>query len=137
MPITQAFTNAAKLAFMTGSHTPGHTYKIALFTNAATLDATTATYSTTNETTGTGYTAGGNVLAGYTAALSSGTAYIDWTTDPSWPGASFTARGALIYNTSGSQAIAVIDFGADYTATNGTFTVTLPAAGATAIIRSV
>lgn len=137
MAITQAFTNAAKLAFMTGSHTPGHTYKIALYVAAATLDATTTAYSVTNEVAGTGYTAGGNVLVGYTAALSTNTAYLTWSTNPSWASATFTARGAIIYNTSGSQAIAVIDFGADYTATNGTFTVTLPAAGATAIIRSV
>jgi hypothetical protein len=136
MAITQAFPNAAKLAFMTGSHTPLHTYKIALYTNAAALDATTSAYSATNEVVGTGYTAGGQVLVGYTAALSGGTAYITWSTNPSWPTSTITANGAIIYNTSGSQAVAVIAFGSDYSSTNGTFTVTLPSAGATAIIRS-
>jgi hypothetical protein len=135
MAITQAFCNSAKEQFLTGSHTPLHTYKIALYSgSAASLDATTTVYATANETTGTGYTAGGTVLAGYSSSFVNGTGSVTWTTNPSWPAASFTAKAALIYNTSGSKAIAVLDFGGDFTATNGTFTVTLPAASA-AIIR--
>jgi hypothetical protein len=137
MAITQGFCVSAKLQFLTGSHTPLHTYKIALFTSAATLHSGSTAYSATNEVAnGSGYTTGGQALVGYTSTTALDVAYLDWTTDPSWPTSTFTARGALIYNTSGSQAIAVLDFGADYTATNGTFTVTLPAPGTTAIIRS-
>jgi hypothetical protein len=136
MAFTQAMCNSAKEQFLTGSHTPSHTYKIALFQSPATLDATTVLYTTTQEVTGSGYTAGGNVLAGYSSSFTNGVGYLTWNTNPSWPGASFTARGALIYNTSGSKAVAVLDFGQDYSATNGTFTVTLPAAtSAAALIR--
>lgn len=138
MAITQAFCNSFKneLLAMT-PHTAGDVYKIALYTSAATLSKATTAYSATNEVSGTGYSAGGATLSGFTAGLDTDTAYIDWTTDPTWPSSSITARGALIYNSSRSnKAVAVIDFGADITSTNGTFTVTLPAAAAaTALIR--
>jgi hypothetical protein len=136
MAITQAFCNSAKQQFLTGSHTPLHTYKIALYTSAATLGATTTAYSATNETSGTGYTAGGTALVGFSSSMDTGVGFITFTTSPSWAAASFTANGAVIYNTSGSQAIAVLAFGQDYTATNGTFTVNFPAAtSAAALIR--
>lgn len=134
--ITSAFCNSAKLEMLQGIHLASHTYKVALYTSAASLDKTTTAYSVTNEVVGAGYSAGGVALAGYAAALAGDIAYIDWT-DPSWAAATITARGLLIYNDTlvGKNAVAVIDFGADYTSTNGTFLVTLPAAGAAAIVR--
>jgi hypothetical protein len=135
MPITSAFTNQAKLDCI-GVNQSSDTYKIALYTSAATLDKTTTAYTATNEVAnGNGYTTGGATLSGYARALSGDVAYLDWN-DPSWANATITARGALIYNVTRSNAsITVIDFGQDYTATAGTFTVTLPAPGATAIVR--
>jgi hypothetical protein len=110
--------------------------KMALYTSAATLDATTTAYTTSNEVVGTGYTAGGNTLASPTVSTSGTTAYVDFA-DTSWTSATITARGALIYNSSKSnKAIAVLDFGSDKTATAGTFTVQMPANTATdALIR--
>tara|TARA_R110000868_G_scaffold112176_5_gene302310 strand:+ start:1688 stop:2089 length:402 start_codon:yes stop_codon:yes gene_type:complete len=110
--------------------------KIALYTSAASLDATTTAYSTSNEVVGTGYTAGGNTLASPTISTSGTTAYVDFA-DSSWTTATITARGALIYNSSKSnKAIAVLDFGSDKTSTAGTFTVQMPANNATdALIR--
>ena len=107
--------------------------KMALYTSAASLDATTTAYTLTGETSGTGYTAGGEILANVQVLLSGTTAYCTFD-NPSWSGASFVCRGALIYNTSKSdKAIAVLDFGADKTA-SGTFTVQLPLATATAAL---
>lgn len=110
--------------------------KIALYTSAASLDATTTAYSTSNEVVGTGYTAGGNTLASPTISTSGTTAYVDFA-DSSWTTATITARGALIYNSSkADRAIAVLDFGSDKTSTAGTFTVQMPANNATdALIR--
>lgn len=135
-----AFCTSAKVGFLTGTYTPlADTMKIALYTNLATLDNTTTIYTTSNEVVGTGYTAGGNTLTG--AAIGSdltspGTAWITFS-NTSWTTATFTARGALIYDSTRSNAaIAVLDFGADKTATAGTFTVQIPAAAAaTALIR--
>lgn len=115
----------------------GDTFKIALYTSAATLDATTTAYSATNEVSGTGYTAGGNTLTNVTPTTSGTTAYLDFD-DTTWSSATITARGALIYNStaSGNPAVAVLDFGADKTSTAGDFTVVFPTAGAsTAIVR--
>jgi len=110
--------------------------KIALYTSAASLDATTTVYSTSNEVVGTGYTAGGNTLASPTISTSGTTAYVDFA-DSSWTTATITARGALIYNSSkANRAVAVLDFGSDKTSTAGTFTVQMPANNATdALIR--
>jgi hypothetical protein len=112
------------------------TIKIALYTSSATLDATTTAYTTSNEVSGTGYTAGGVTLTGATIGTSSTTAYVDYD-DPEWTTASFTARGALIYNdtTAGDNSIAVLDFGGDFTVSSGTFRIVFPAPGASAIIR--
>jgi hypothetical protein len=91
-------------------------------------------YTTTNEITGTGYVAGGNTLTNVVPAASNGVAYISFL-NTTWNPASFTARGALIYNSTTGAAVAVLDFGSDKTATT-TFTVTFPTATATdAIIR--
>jgi len=116
-----------------------YTYKIALYTSLADLNADTVAYTTTGEITGTGYTAGGKPLTisqvpTYDAA--NDTAYIDFA-DVTWTGASFTARVALIYNATTGAAVAVLDFGSDKTTTQaGTFTVIFPTAtSTTAIIR--
>ena len=134
MAITQAFPTARKTDALAAICASGDTVKIALYTSSASLDATATSYSTTNEVVGTGYTAGGATLSGYSAGTSGTTAYITWS-NPSWAAATITARGAVIYNaTQSNKILAVIDFGADKTSTNGTFTVQLPAAGASAIL---
>ena len=132
-----AFCTSAKVGFLTGTYVPlTDTMKIALYTNSATLDATTTAYSATNEVVGTGYTAGGNTLTGNAISYSGTTAWITFS-DSAWTTATITARGALIYDSSKSNAaIAVLDFGADKTSTAGTFTVQMPvAAASTALIR--
>lgn len=135
MAITQAVCNSYKKEILDGVHLAADTYMIALYTSAATLSKSTTAYSATNEVSGTGYTAGGMALSGFTSALTSDTANLTWS-DPSWTTATITARGALIYNsTRSNKAVMVIDFGADITSTAGTFTVDLPATGASALIR--
>jgi len=139
MAITQALCNSFKEEILEAVHDFGptpHTFKIALYTSSATLGASTTAYTASNEVTGAGYTAGGETLTGVSATLSGSTAIIDFA-DVSWTSASFTARGALIYNTSASNAaVLVLDFGSDQTVSNGTFEIQFPTAGAsTAIIR--
>jgi hypothetical protein len=136
MTITAAFPNQLKADALAAACPPADVYKMALYTSTATLDKSTTAYSTTNEVVGTGYTAGGVTLSGYTPGAASDTAWIDFA-DPSWANANITARGALIYNSSKSnKAVAVLDFGSDVTSTASTFTVQLPApAAATAVVR--
>ena len=137
MAITQAMCNSFKTELLGGTHDlDTDVIKIALFTSSATLGASTTAYSTSNEVSGTGYTAGGNTLSGATISLSGSTAIVDFT-DTTWSSATITARGALIYNSSkADRAIAVLDFGSDKSSTNGDFTVVFPAADASnAIIR--
>jgi hypothetical protein len=114
-----------------------YTYKIALYTADATLNADTTGYISTKEVVGTGYTAGGNVLTiSQTPTYQTGTttAYISFA-NAVWNPASFTARGALVYNSTTGAAVCILDFGADKTSTS-TFTVTFPTPTATnAIIR--
>ena len=132
MAIQQAIATSFKAEILQGIHDSADTYKIALYTSAATLGATTTAYSATNEVSGTGYTAGGQVLSGFNVTTSGITAILDFTTDPSWANATITARGALIYNSSKSnKAVYVLDFGSDITSTNGTFAITLPTPDAT------
>jgi hypothetical protein len=126
MAITQAITNTFKQKLVDGSHDASDTFKMALYTSAATMDESTAAYSATNEVSGTGYTAGGVTMAGFSGTLSGSTAILDWTTDPAWTTATITARGALIYNSTDGTSVMVLDFGSDKTSTNGTFTVQLP-----------
>lgn len=110
-------------------------YKIALYTADASLDASTTVYTTSNEVTGTGYTAGGEVIDPVAPTSDDTTSFISFS-NASWASASFTARGALIYNATTNAAVAVLNFGSDKTVSNQTFTVTFPAATATtAIIR--
>lgn len=140
MAITQAMCTSFKQELLTGTHNftngTGDTFKIALFTSAATLGASTTAYSVTNETSGTGYTAGGNTLTNVTPTTSGTTAFTDFA-DTTWSTASITARGALIYNSTDSdKAVVVLDFGSDKTSTNGDFTIQFPTADASnAIIR--
>ena len=143
MAITSAICNSFKQEILVATHdftaSTGDTFKIALFTSSATLGASTTAYSTTNEITndaGTAYTAGGENLTSVTPVLDSSTAVCDFS-NVSWTSATFTANGALIYNSSKSnKAVCAIAFGGDKTATNGTFTVQFPTADASnAIIR--
>jgi hypothetical protein len=131
MAFYQTLTTQAKLVALQALSTG--TLKMALYTANANLGAGTLVYSTANEVVGTGYTAGGNVITGVTVQQSGTTAFLDFN-DVVWSPANFTARGALIYNTSLSDlAVAVLDFGADKTATT-TFTVQTPANTADAAI---
>ena len=135
MAITTAICNSYKQELLEGVHASTDTYKIALFTSSATLSASTTAYSTSNEVSGTGYDAGGKTLTGYVSGLSGSTAYITFD-DPSWSNSTITARGCLIYNSSKSnKAVAAFDFGSDVISVSGTFTIDLPAAGASALIR--
>ena len=141
MAISQAMATSFKVQILGGDFdfSSGTTdvFKIALFTSAATLGATTTAYSTTNEASGTGYSAGGNTLTISQVPTSSGTtAFLDFA-DTTWSSATITARGALIYKSGGGNpAVAVLDFGSDKTSTNGDFTIVFPAADASnAIIR--
>ena len=132
MAITQGFPTQYKLDALQGVHSSDYTYKIALYTSSAVLDATTSTYTDTGEVVGTGYTAGGQTLVGYNALTSGTKGILDWTTNPSWPAASITARGAMIYNsTKANKVVLIMDFGTDKTSTDDTFTVTLPTPDAT------
>lgn len=138
MAITQAVANQFKSDLWIGLHLWGtDAFKMALFVAAATLDATTTAYATTNEVTGTGYTAGGTAITAVAPVISGATAYINISPNPSWTTATFTARGTMLYNTSRTnKMLAVWDFGGDFTVTAGTFTLTMPAAAAaTAILR--
>ena len=142
MAISQAMATSFKVQILGGdfdfSSGTADTFKIALFTSAATLGATTTAYSTSNEVTGTNYVAGGNTLTISQVPTSTGTtAFLDFA-DTTWSTATITARGALIYLADGgtNPAVAVLDFGADKTSTAGDFTIVFPAADASnAILR--
>jgi len=141
MAITQAMCTSFKRALLDGemdfSSDTAQTFKIALYTSSATLDATTTVYSATNEVSGTGYSAGGNTLTISTNPTTSGTtAYLSFS-NTTWSSATITARGALIYKSGGTNpAVAVLDFGGDKTSTAGDFTIQFPTAdSSTAIIR--
>lgn len=141
MAISQAVCNVFKQELLKGNHdfdgTGSVAYYIALYTSSANLGATTTAYSTSNEVTnssGTAYTAGGKELTSPTVTGGSGTAtaFVDFA-DVSWTSASFTANGALIYRQDGgaptNDAVVVLAFGGDFTASNGTFTIQFPTAG--------
>jgi hypothetical protein len=141
MAITQALCTSFKVEILQGIHdftaSTGDVFKLALYTSSATLDATTTTYSSSNEVANSGtYAAGGGTLTNVTPISSGTTAFTDFA-DLSFTSATITARGALIYNsTDGDRAVAVLDFGGDKISTTGTFTVVFPTADATnAIIR--
>ena len=115
----------------------GNTFKLAMYTNSASFDASTTAYTTSNEISGTGYTAGGGTLTRVDPTTSSTTAFTDFA-DLTFSTATITARGALIYNdtASGDPSVVVLDFGSDKTSTAGDFTIVFPTADASnAIIR--
>ena len=117
--------------------TAADTFKIALYSTLATLDSTTTVYTTQDEVTGTGYTAGGNTLVISQVPTSTSSETVAWLNfdNSSWTSASFSADGALIYNsTQGNKAVAVLNFGGTKTATAQTFTVTFPASTSDAAI---
>jgi len=137
MAIAQAMCTSFKAEVLDEQHDlVADTIKIALFTSSASLGAATTAYSTSNEVAnGNGYATGGVTLTSRAVATSGTTAYFD-AADPSWTSATFTANGALIYNSSNSnKAIAVLAFGGNFTVAGGTFQIVFPAAGANAIIR--
>ena len=147
MALSQTLATSFKVEILDGIHnfgvgvvrasTAADTFKIALYTATATLDATTTVYSATDEITGTGYTAGGNTLVISQAPTSTNTETVAWLnfTDTSWPSSTFSANGALIYNsTQGNKAVAVLNFGSTKTTTNQTFTVTFPASSSSAAL---
>ena len=131
--ITQTATTSFKAELLQGIHDfDTDTFKIALYLATADLGANTTVYVTTGETSGTGYTAGGKTMTGISVNAAG---FVNFA-NVSWNPAAFTARGALIYNSSkGNKAVAVLDFGSDKTATN-TFLVQVPANTVTsALIR--
>ena len=142
MAISQAMATSFKVELLGGDFdfSTGTTqvFKIALFTSAATLGATTTAYATTNEVVGTNYVAGGNTLTISAIPAATGTtAFLDFA-DTTWANATITARGALVYLANGgtNPAVAVLDFGSDKTSTAGDFTIVFPAADSSnAIIR--
>jgi len=134
--IVQTQTTSFKKELYQGIHDLStDTIKIALYTAAADLNATTTVYSASNEVVASGYTAGGQTMTGVSISSGGNTAYANWA-NVSWT-AALTARCALIYNASkGNKSVAVLDFGADKTST-GTFLITMPANTSTsALIRS-
>jgi hypothetical protein len=116
----------------------GNTFKLALYTNSASFNATTTAYTSANEVSNSGsYSAGGGTLTNVTPTSSGTTGLTDFA-DLAFTAATITARGALIYNdtAAGDPTVAVLDFGADKTSTTGTFTIQFPTADASnAIIR--
>ena len=147
MPISQAMTTSFKVEILNGIHAFGttvtrgattpDTFKIALYTSSANLDATTTAYSTTNEVaTGGGYSAGGNTLTAIAPTSSGTTAFLDFN-DTTWSTSTITANGALIYNsTQSNKSVAVLAFGSDKSSSGGNFTIQFPVADASnAIIR--
>ena len=114
----------------------GDTFKLALYTSAATLDGTTTAYITANEVSGAGYTTGGGTLTNAGTNTSGTEAFVDFQ-DFTFANSTITARGGLIYNSSKSnKAVAVVNFGTDQSTSNSNFTIQFPAAGAgSAIVR--
>jgi len=152
MSITQAMCTSFKQEILQGIHNftsgsgggtttttgSGNAFKIALYTSSATMSASTTAYSTTNEISGTGYTAGGAALTNVTPTTSSTTALTDFG-NATWTSSTITARGALIYNSSAAagstnRGVIVLDFGADKASTSGDFVISFPTASSSAAI---
>ena len=142
MAITQAMCDSFKVQILSGQQNlvsgSTQTYKLALYTSSAVLSNATTAYTTVGEvsSSGSNYTAGGNTLVVSTSPTSTGNVAFLSFANSSWTNANITANGALIYNSTANTAVAVLAFGSDKTATNGTFSVIFPTADATnAIIR--
>ena len=142
MAITQAVCNTFKSELLGAVHDfdsgSGQAFKLALYTSAANLSAATTAYTATGEVTNSGqYTATGGILLSQTVSLDGSVGIVDFA-DLSFTGVTLTARGALIYNTSASnKSVCVLDFGADKTATSGTFTIVFPANTSAAVILRI
>jgi len=142
MAISQAIANSFKKQLLEGDHdfrqSGGDKFKLALYTAGATLTSATTSYTTSNEVSASGqYTAGGGALVNAGTSITAGVARADFD-NLSFTGVTLTARGALIYNTSlTNAAVAVLDFGGDKTATSGTFTIQFPAPTSTAAILRI
>ena len=145
MAITQAMCTSFKKELLEGKHnflaSGGHTFKLAMFTSSASLSAATTDYSTSNEVSGTGYSAGGAALTNVNPTTSGTTAFCDFN-DLTFSSSTITANGAMIYNTttgggsSTTDAVIILAFGGDKSSTNGDFTIQFPTADASnAIIR--
>ena len=131
MAISQAVANSFKSEILQGIHdleNGGDTFKLALYTSAATLSSVTTSYTTSSEVANTGqYVAQGGVLQSQQVSLATGGVAIVDFADLSFTGVTLTARGALIFNsTEAKKAVCVLDFGSDKTATSGTFTIQFP-----------
>ena len=142
MAITQAMCDSFKVQILSGQQNlvsgASTVYKVALYTSSAALSNATTAYTTVGEVTSSGsnYTAGGNTLTVSTSPTSTGNVAFMSFANSSWTDANITANGALIYNSTANTAVAVLAFGGDKTATNGTFTLVFPTADATnAILR--
>ena len=145
MAITQAIANSFKKQLLDGDQDftaapAGDIFKIALYTSSATLNSSTTSFTTGNQVPNSGqYTSGGGKLVNLATSITAGVARVDFS-DRSFTGVTLTARGALIYNTSSTvtnASVAVLDFGADKTATSGTFTIQFPAPTSTAAILRI
>ena len=140
MAISTAMCTSFKQEILVGTHnftaSSGNTFKLALYTSSASLGASTTAYSTSNEVSGTGYTAAGAALTSVTPTTSGTTAFCDFS-DLTFSSSTITANGALIYNdTQSDKAVCTLAFGGDKTSTAGDFTIQFPAADASnAIIR--
>lgn len=142
MAITQAMCDSFKVQILSGQQNlvsgASAVYKVALYTSSAVLSNSTAAYTTSGEVTSSGsnYTAGGNTLSVSTSPTSTGNVAFMSFANSSWTNANITANGALIYNSTANTAVAVLAFGGDKTATNGTFQIIFPTADSSnAIIR--
>jgi len=140
MAISQAMCTSFKQELLVGTHnftaSSGNSFKLALYTSDASLGAGTTAYTSSNEASGTNYSATGSALTSVTPTTSGTTAFCDFS-DLTFSNVTITARGALIYNdTQSDKAVCVLDFGGDKTATAGDFTIAFPTADASsAIIR--
>lgn len=141
MSISQAMCTSFKVEILKGVHnftaSTGNTFKLALYTSSASLDAATTAYTTSNEVSGTGYTAKGGTLTSVTPVASSTTAVGDFA-DLTFSSASITANGAMIFNetATGDPSVLILAFGGDKSSSAGDFTIQFPTANATdAIIR--
>jgi len=141
MAITQAMATSFKKELLEAKHnflaSGGNSFKLALYTSSATMSAATTAYVTTNQASGTNYTAGGSALTNVNPSSSGTTGFTDFA-DLTFGTATITARGCMIYNdtASGDPTVAVFDFGGDKTSTAGSFTISFPTANASnAVIR--
>ena len=139
MAITQAMATSFKKELLEAKHnflaSGGNSFKLALYTSSATMSAATTAYTTTNQASGTNYTAGGSALTNINPTSSGTTGFTDFS-DLTFGTATITARGCMIYNdtATGDPTVAVFDFGGDKTSTAGSFTISFPTANASAAV---